>query len=142
MSHPKILLIEDNGSDAYLLRRALQLCDPAVEVTLLTDGESAIQHVREQHGVEDDEHPCVIVLDLGLPRYNGLEVLRTIRSESTLNHVHVVVVAGAASPREEESLRELGAHFRRKPSDLSDYDGLAQEILELCRSGVSTSKTA
>ena len=142
MSHPKILLIEDNGSDAYLLRRSLQVCDSSVEVTLLTDGESAIHYVREQHAVEDEEHPCVIVLDLGLPRYNGLEVLRTIRSESALNHVHVVVVAGAASPSEEESLRALGAHFRIKPSNLADYESLAENILELCRSRMSASKTA
>ncbi len=135
MSQPQVLLIEDNGADVFILKRCLEQHAHDVEIFVLSDGEQAIEYVQHTH--RDSPHPCVIVVDLHLPRYDGLEVLTAIRATPTLSHVQVVVVTGAATPSEKDAVESLGAHFRNKPSSLTECEALAQELIALCK-GQST----
>ena len=133
MSLPNILLIEDNPSDIHVLRRALDRLNEAVELHVLPDGEAALGFIQNQRDNPHEARPCVIVLDLHLPKYDGLEVLRAIRKEPILNHVRVMVVTGSARPELAEEIRAMGVAYRQKPSRLSEFDELAAELIALCK---------
>jgi CheY-like chemotaxis protein len=73
------------------------------------------------------------VLDLHLPRHDGIEILQAIRQEPVLSHIHVVVLTGTATRSEQAELNRIGAHYRTKPMSLDGYDELAADILALCK---------
>lgn len=131
----KILIVEDNAADIFLLRHALDQHEDEYVLEVLRDGEEAIEFVKVQRltGIRE-EQPCVIVLDLHLPKHDGPAVLRAIRQEPVLDHVHVVALTTLASPRDEEDVRALGVRlYRAKPGNLEDWIELAGKILEICR---------
>lgn len=130
----RILLIEDSPADTMLLRHALdEQGDPYV-LQVLADGETALRYVREQS--RHSPEPCLIVLDLHLPRYDGSTILRAIRSEPELSHVEVAVVTSGATPQEQSAVLALGVRlYRRKPMSYDDTLELARELIEICREG-------
>ena len=139
MPSPKILIVEDNPADVYILRLALQELAEEFDLEVASDGERALQHVRQERENPHDMHPCVILLDLHLPKYDGFEVLRAIRQEPVLSHIHVVVTTSIASPRDEAELRRLGADYRLKPRDLAEFTKLAADLIAICK-GLRTSE--
>ena len=135
----RLLLIEDNLADTVLLRQALDEQEDAYVLEVLPDGETALQYVREKCGRQSPE-PCLIILDLHLPRYDGSTVLRAIRSEPELSHVAVAVVTASISPQEEAEVLALGVRlYRRKPMSYDDTLELARELIEICREPLKSS---
>jgi CheY-like chemotaxis protein len=137
MPPARILVIEDDPSDIVLLREALDQQGEDYELEVLTDGEQALRFVHEHRIGRREPHPCVILLDLHLPAYDGVAVLRAIRAAPVLEHIHVVMLTTLASPSEEREFSEMGARYRKKPSALEDLFELAAEIVEICRSSSS-----
>jgi CheY-like chemotaxis protein len=133
MTPAKILVIEDNESETVLLRHALDHHGEDYELEILNDGEEALRFVQEHRSGVRQPHPCVILLDLYLPRYDGLAVLRAIREAPALEHIHVVVLSGLASSRQQHEIAEMGAIYRRKSSSLNDVIELAAEVIALCK---------
>jgi CheY-like chemotaxis protein len=138
---PSILVVEDNVADVHLLRYALDAQGKPYRLEILSDGEAALTFVAEhRQGVRQHE-PCVILLDLHLPKYNGIEVLTAIREEPILTHIRVVVLTTMASPADHAEVIELGAICREKPSDLNEITVLAAEIFALCNDPTPVSPT-
>ena len=134
MRPAKILMIEDSESEIGLLRHALVQQGETYELEILNDGEKALRFVHEHRtGIREPE-PCVILLDLYLPRYDGMAVLRAIRQAPALEHIHVVVLTGLATPDQQVEIANLGALYRRKPSGLTELASLAAEIIAICKS--------
>jgi chemotaxis family two-component system response regulator Rcp1 len=133
MSSLRIVIVEDNPSDIFILRRALLAEDENCEVEVLADGEIALEFVHGQRHDRNEVKPCVILLDLHLPKHNGIEVLRAIREEPLLSHIHVVVLSSLASPRDEEELRGMGADVRLKPNSLAQFAELACDVIAICK---------
>jgi two-component system response regulator len=132
MSRVRILVIEDNPSDVFLLRRALfSIVGENFDLDIAADGEQALDWIHSRNG-HHDPHPCVILLDLYLPKHDGIEILQALRKASTLNQIHVVVTTAMVSPKEAEQLRKLGVVYRPKPRDLSEVQQLASDLLALC----------
>lgn len=133
-SPAKIVVVEDNSADVFLLRHALDQHPDEYILDVLRDGEEAIEFVNRQHSVGPHGEPCVIVLDLHLPKYDGTAVLRVIRDEPSLASVHVVALTTLASPKDEQEVRELGVRlYRAKPTLVEEWILLAGEILAICR---------
>jgi CheY-like chemotaxis protein len=130
---PTILVIEDNLADVHLLRHVLDEQGEEYYLEVLPDGEAALAFVAEHRAGIRQHDPCVILLDLHLPRYNGIEVLTVIREEPKLTHIHVVVLTSAASPADRAELAALGGICCIKPSDLADMQALAINIMALCK---------
>jgi len=136
----RILVVEDNQADVFLLRHALSEHAEAYQLEVLRDGAEAILFVKQHLAIENEPTPCAIVLDLHLPKHDGAAVLKAIRRESTLAHIHVVALTSFASPMEETEVRSLGVRlYRAKPTELDEWIKLAGEILELCREGAEVS---
>src|ERR1700743_3271771 len=127
MSGPRpILLVEDNPDDEELTLRALRKNNIANEIVVAHDGVEAIDYLfgRGPHAERDlGVQPQVILLDLKLPRLDGLGVLREIRGDERTRLRAVVVLT---SPREEEDITRsysLGAtSYVRKPVNFTDFN--------------------
>ena len=116
----RILVVEDNQADVFLLRHALNEHAEDYQLEVLAS----------------DPTPCAIVLDLHLPKHDGAAVLKAIRLEPTLAHIHVVALTSLASPTEELEVRKMGLRlYRSKPTELDGWIQLAREILEICHEG-------
>lgn len=119
-----ILLVEDNPKDAELTLAALARCQLLNDVTHVRDGVEALEYLRTQGRYEGAMHggPVVVLLDLKLPKLNGLDVLKEIRSDPTISSTPVVMLT---SSREEQDLvrsYELGVNaFVVKPVDFKEF---------------------
>ena len=127
----RILLAEDNENDVELTLNALQESRLSNEVKVVRDGAEALDYIyrRGNYSGRADCLPCVILLDLKMPRVDGLEVLRQIKSDPALRQVPVVMLT---SSREEKDLvrsYDLGVNaFVVKPVDFNQF---AQAIRSL-----------
>ncbi|MEO5923012.1 MAG: response regulator [Bryobacteraceae bacterium] len=131
MSKPKILVIDDNPSDVQLLQIALSEQNCEYEIEIATDGELAIRVVLEQ--CEKARTPCIIVLDMHLPKYDGVEVLQVIRRQPELRHVKVIITTTTLSPKYRADVLDLGGHYYPKPGGLGEFEDLARFVLGVCR---------
>ena len=130
-----IVMIEDNPADTTLLRHALDEQGEPFTLQVLRDGESALQFVRDH--CREQREPCLIILDLHLPRYDGATVLRAIRSEPELAKVYVVVLTTMASPTEKAEVFELGVDsYRTKPMNWDENLELARDLMDICNGTV------
>ncbi len=108
-----ILLIEDNPLEAELTLRPLQELDPSSRIDVARDGEEALDYLfgrgafRQRSG---SPLPRLVLLDLNLPKLDGLEVLRAIRANSRTCMVPVVVLTSSDDPRELAQCYQLGAN--------------------------------
>jgi CheY-like chemotaxis protein len=134
VSKPHIVIVEDNPADVLLLRMALDEQGEPYQLTVLSDGAQALRFVQEYRSGMKDDDPCAILLDLRLPKYDGLEVLRALKREPSLDNVHVVMVTSGPVPSGDDAeIRALGGILRQKPGSVSDVLLLAAYILELCK---------
>jgi CheY-like chemotaxis protein len=134
----KILVIEDNPADVFLLRFALNHHKQEYELELLRDGQEALRFVHQQRTLAAEPQPCVIVLDLNLPGHDGKAVLQAIRDEPLLAHVRVVALSSFVNPNDELEIQQLGVRlYQAKPMKLDEWIVLAGEILAICHEPVA-----
>lgn len=132
MTQPIILLVEDNADDELLTVRAFKKSNIANEVVVVRDGVEALDwlHGTGEHAGRDTTiDPQLILLDLKLPRLDGLEVLRRIRADERTALLPVVVMT--SSQEEEDVIRsyELGANsYLRKPVDFERFVEAAKSV--------------
>ena len=131
--NPKIiLLVEDNPSDIALTRRALAKSHVANELVVAEDGQDALDYLfgsGAYAGRDVNQLPTLVLLDLKLPRVDGLEVLRRIRTETLTRRMPVVVLT---SSKEEQDLAvsyDLGVNsYIRKPVDFEQFAQAIQTL--------------
>jgi two-component system, chemotaxis family, response regulator Rcp1 len=117
---PEVLLADDNPSDVYLIREALR--EHGVDCTLRVaqDGKDALGILCGD--APDTGSISLIILDLNLPRHDGIEILQKLRQSVKLEHVPVVVLTSSDSPRDRVLANQLGAtRYLRKPSSLEEF---------------------
>jgi len=128
----RILVIEDNDSDVFLLDRALKKQDFPFELVHLLNGDEALAFVRRQGAYADAAIPNLILLDLNLSKYTGEDILHEIRNASYLTGVPVCVWSSSRSRRDESMLKELGvSRFIPKPSGLDQFMAIGKTIKDL-----------
>jgi len=131
----RILVIEDNGSDVFLLDRALKKQDLRFELVHLMSGDAALAFIRRQGTYADAAIPDLILVDLNLSRYTGEDILREIRSATHLGGIPVCVWSSSRSGRDEALLKGLGVtQFITKPAGLNQFMEIGKTIKDLLRS--------
>jgi two-component system response regulator len=123
MSERVILLVEDNPKDEALTLRALKKNNILNQVVVARDGVEALDYLFAS-GVGDPHHPLpqLVLLDLKLPKIDGLEVLRRIRSDERTRILPVVVLSTSIEDRDRLEGYRLGANsYVRKPVDFVQF---------------------
>lgn len=124
MSIRRILLVEDNPQDEMLTVRALRRANVANRIDVVRDGQQALDYlfVRGEFADREAGLPTVILLDIGLPRLSGLEVLEQLRANELTALLPVVILT--SSDEEQDRLRsyEFGCNsFVRKPVNFAEF---------------------
>jgi len=120
-----ILLVEDNLSDIGLTKRALVKGHVANELVVAEDGQEALDYLfgaGVYAGRDVKQLPAVVLLDLKLPKVDGLEVLRRIRSESLTRRLPVVILTSSKEEQDMAASYDLGVNsYIRKPVDFEQF---------------------
>jgi CheY-like chemotaxis protein len=125
-NHP-ILLIEDNPMDVDLTRRAFTRRKVINAIEVARDGEEAIDYIHRWELGEP--WPVVILLDINLPKVNGLEVLRELKTHPMLQKIPVIVLTSSGEDRDIQKAYELGANsYIVKPVDFEKFVDVAAQI--------------
>ena len=112
--------MEDNASDVFLMREALKEHGINADLTVITNGQSAIRYFSLMR--REDPVPELILLDVNLPRKNGLEVLKGLRANPLLQQVPVIVFTSSESLEDRaEAVRLQAQAFVRKSMDLDEF---------------------
>ena len=129
MSARSILLVEDNAGDVRLTREALREGDVSVELTAVPDGEQALAFLRGEGAHTGARGPDLILLDLNLPKKNGLEVLEEVKRDPELRRTPVIMLTTSSSTRDIAACYDRGVNcYVVKPLDLDDFTRLVQAI--------------
>jgi len=129
----RIVLIEDNHADAYLIEEALREQGIASEITRYADGDEALRQLIPASG-RLPPLPDLVLLDLHLPGTEGSEILRAIRAERHYRHVPIAVISGAPPDRLKHLDLSGSARLVHKSMDLSEYlHDVGVAVLELAR---------
>lgn len=129
---PHILLVEDNPGDVDLLRLAFETAELDCELTVLDDGGEALALVRQEGKYAEIPPPDLAILDLNVPKNDGLEILEAMRSNETYADVAVAVLSSSSSPRERAAMERFHIRrFIRKPSDLEEFMQIGSIVKEL-----------
>jgi chemotaxis family two-component system response regulator Rcp1 len=132
VSAARILVIEDNRSDVFLLDRALHKQDFRFELVHLLSGGEALAFIRRQGVYAEAAVPNLILVDLNLSKYTGEDILREIRSATRLRGVPLCVWSSSRSRRDEALLKHLGvSQFITKPSGLNQFMEIGKTIKDL-----------
>ena len=107
-----VLYVEDEEADAFLLKHAFEKIGITEPFQLVTDGEQAIEYLAGRPPYADRDRfplPCLILLDLNLPRRNGFEVLQWRRDDPVCRLIPVVVFTSSSKPEDVRRAYDLGA---------------------------------
>ncbi len=119
----RILIAEDNEDHRFLIVRALRSMDGVqLEVEAVANGQDALDFLHQAGEYADRERPHLIMLDLKMPRVDGLEVLRLLKEHPDLRSIPVVVLSASERPEDIDSSYRLGANsFVTKPTAVGAF---------------------
>lgn len=132
MSRITILLVEDNPDDELLTMRALRSKDVANEIVVARDGAEALDYLfanGEFAGRDPADHPTLMLLDLKLPKIDGLEVLRRVRADERTKLMPVAILTSSDEQKDMIDSYGLGANsYVRKPVDFDEFRDAVHQL--------------
>lgn len=127
----RIVMVEDDPKDVELSLTALEDYNLANEVVVCGDGEEALDYLycRGRYSDRANENPAVLLLDLKLPKVDGLEVLRQIKSDEKLRFIPVVVLTSSHEEKDMVASYRLGVNaYVVKPVDFHEFVNAIKEL--------------
>lgn len=125
MTDKTLLLVEDNTQDELLTLRALKKANVANRIDVVRDGQQALDFLFRENAFADragPDLPAVVLLDIGLPRLSGLEVLERLRADERTKLLPVVILTSSDEERDRLKSYEIGANsFVKKPVDFAEF---------------------
>jgi CheY-like chemotaxis protein len=129
---PKVLVVEDNPGDVELLRWALRRANLDCDLTVIDDGAEAMAFVQQRGKYAGVTAPDLAILDLNLPKYDGLAILSEMRANIAFAKVPAAVLSASSSPRDREKVEEFHiTRFITKPPDLEEFLRIGLAVKEL-----------
>jgi CheY-like chemotaxis protein len=127
----RILLVEDDPKDVELTLTALEEYKLANEVVVTRDGEEALDYLyrRGKFATRSTDNPAVLLLDLKLPKVDGLEVLKQIKADASLKLIPVVVLTSSHEEKDMITSYKLGVNaYVVKPVDFHEFVNAVKEL--------------
>jgi len=128
-----VLLVEDNRDDEELAVLAFQMNQIPAQITVVRDGAEALDYLLSTgpHAGKPLPQPAIILLDLKLPKIDGLEVLRHLRSDPRTAGIPIFVLTTSVEPRDLDRSAELKADgYIRKPISFSEFRETTRQLAE------------
>lgn len=124
-SKKPILLVEDDQVDAMTVKRSLQEINVVNHLLIAGNGEEGLQYL----GRPDQEKPCIILLDLNMPKMNGIEFLQIVKNDNRLKRIPVVVLTTSRNEQDRVESFNLGvAGYMVKPVDYQQFVNVVKTI--------------
>ena len=126
-----VLLVEDSQADADLVREAIDGGKIIINLTVVGDGEEAIDYLRRQGKFKDAKRPDLVLLDLNLPKKDGREVLREVKTDGDLSLIPIVVLTTSAA--DEDILHSYRLHanaYIPKPVEFESFIKIVNQVTE------------
>jgi CheY-like chemotaxis protein len=128
----KILLVEDNPDDVELTLRAFKKNNIINKIIVKRDGAEALDYFFGKDGVADKHNnalPIVILLDLKIPKKNGIEVLKKLKADERTKLIPIVILTSSKEPIDLLSCYKLGCNsYIRKPVDFSQFMEMVKQL--------------
>lgn len=117
-----ILLVEDDAIAAYITKEALENASIQNTLTVVHDGDDAISYLRRRGDFSEATKPDLVILDLNMPKKNGLEVLEEMRSDSDFKNMPVIILTTSSAEKDiEETFRANASCYITKPFEESQF---------------------
>ncbi|MFN2260756.1 MAG: response regulator [Psychroflexus sp.] len=125
----KILLVEDNEGDILLTTEALEEGGFPVEQRVVRDGKSALDFLKKLKPYHRESRPDLVLLDINLPKYSGLEVLKIMKNDGDLKSIPVIILTTSSSEEDiNESYMNYANCFITKPVDLKNFNMAMKKV--------------
>jgi CheY-like chemotaxis protein len=122
MKEVQVLLVEDNQGDVLLTREAFINWKIKNSIVTLKDGEEALRYLNREYPFTNVSTPDLVILDINLPKIDGKEVLKSIKSCPALKQLPVVIFSSSCMDSDVEEIKHSKAdYYLQKPVDLSGY---------------------
>ncbi|HVU73972.1 MAG TPA: response regulator [Mycobacteriales bacterium] len=126
-----VLLVEDDPGDALMTTEALEDHDVPVALDVVSNGEDAIAYLRREGSFAGAGAPDLVLLDLNLPRRDGREVLRDVKSDPALRRIPVVILTTSDAAQDITQAYDLHANaYVRKPADFNDFLSAVRAVVD------------
>ncbi|KAA3663262.1 MAG: response regulator [Chloroflexi bacterium] len=125
----EILLVEDNEDDVIMTMEAFANARISNDIHVVKDGDEAMSYLLQKGKYKDEAYPALILLDINLPKKNGMELLQEIKADSSLRHIPIIMLT--TSDREEDVVRSFSngaCSYITKPVGFSDFVDVAQKF--------------
>jgi CheY-like chemotaxis protein len=126
-----ILLVEDDPKDVELTLIALSECNLANEIEVTRDGAEALDYLyrRGAYANRPEQNPVVILLDLKMPKVDGIQVLKTLKSDRQMSSIPVVILTSSREPSDLDECYKLGVNsFVVKPVHFAEFTKVVKEV--------------
>ncbi|MFV1982614.1 MAG: response regulator [Thiohalomonadales bacterium] len=134
MNNQVILLVEDNSDDAVLAVRAFKKHNLVNDIVVVCDGVEALEYLHCEGEYKDrdcNEQPKIVILDLNLPRLNGLEVLKDIRNDDRTKLLPVIMLTSSVEESDVLNCYGSGANsYIHKPIDYDKFSDMSQQLVD------------
>jgi CheY-like chemotaxis protein len=128
---PRILYVDDDRDDCVMLMESFAANTSNTDVVHMPDGEEAALYLDS---VQKEALPSLIILDLNMPKWDGRQTLRYIRSQPRLSGIPVVILSTSQSKLDKEVCTRLGANsYMEKPNHFGGYNDIVKHCLPLLR---------
>lgn len=134
METGKIFMAEDDAEDRWIISEAMEHIKAAHLMLFAENGVLMLDLLKKHY--ERNELPCLIVLDLNMPKMNGTETLSHIKNDERFRNIPVIIYSTSINPFEKEKCMRLGAHsYITKPITFSDGVATAKTFHAFCKVG-------
>jgi CheY-like chemotaxis protein len=130
-----ILYADDDQDDQLLIKQAFQKYDNSIKVQSAFNGEEALTQLNNLDAQQ--LHPCLIILDINMPKMNGKEALVKIRQSEKLKNIPVVLFSTSSGAMDKAFAKKWDAEFFSKPLNYPDLISIAREFVKHCNFEVS-----
>ncbi len=127
-----VMLVDDDEDDRFFIREALEKTIPNIRVVEAEDGQSLLTLLHDSDQQQADQAVSIILLDMNMPRLNGLETVSAIRANPFVAHIPAVMISTTAQPELVATAYAKGINsFIKKPSSYADFNRIA-EAIQVC----------
>ena len=127
----EILIVEDNDGDVVLFERAFESVKSGKKLQFVSDGEEALNFLYRKKGYESAHRPDLVLLDLNIPKINGREVLKVIKSDPDLKAIPVVIFTSSLAIKDITECYNLHANsYVIKPMDYFSFEETVRKLGE------------